>query len=372
MALSIFADALPYTEMKSNYINWIDGMQLAELQPNIGYSSSLHWQLYCDKYPDDRNIFVDWGRVSERNRVVCTVAKILRPFDNGGNITVFIKKLLDRVIFRRNAFANIPFKFREDFSEIGKYLFWDKDTYTKEEMFDGYKVISQDEGHISFDIATKRLEHEINNGEKNIMFVTGFADALGHKTRRGAVYSERLVPYMKRLGNLIKLYHEKNPSEDVLLVSDHGMSTIKKRLDLGLEKKFGEQSQKTYIAYSDSCIMCIWSDDVILINKIQDYLKTRNEGHLLSSNERKYYNVTKKQFGNLIYILREGVCFANSWFGKSLKRPSFDGEGMHGFWPEKTAKDQMASIVLLSQEKKLKDFYVYAEAYKLIKEVMQG
>ena len=177
---------------------------------------------------------------------------------------------------------------------------------------------------------------------------------------------------MEKLRGLIELYQERFPDEDVLIVSDHGMSTIKNRIDLNLEKKFGKQSENTYIAYSDSCIMCVWSDDAALLNRISEYLKTRDEGHLLTQDERKYYRATKQQFGNLIYILREGNCFADSWFGKSLKKQSSDGEGMHGFWPECAAKDQMASIVLLSKEKRLKDFYVYADAHELIKEVMQG
>ena len=54
MPLSIFVDALPFNEMKENYEKELSSMQIAELVPNIAYSSSLHWQLYCNKYPDDR------------------------------------------------------------------------------------------------------------------------------------------------------------------------------------------------------------------------------------------------------------------------------------------------------------------------------
>lgn len=372
MALSVFADALPFTEMKRNYTEWIDGIQLAELQPNIAYSSSLHWQLYCDKYPDDRDTFVDWGRVPEQNKLVCAIAALLSPFDRGGNFSVFVKKVLDRAVFRRNAFANIPLKFRKDFSEIGQYLFWNKTVYEREDIFKGFKVVSQDEGHISFDESIEKLESAINHGDKNIMFVTGFPDALGHKTRRGEVYSKRLAPYMKRFRSCIELYHERFPDEDILIVSDHGMSTIEKRIDLRLEERFGKQSKNTYIAYSDSCIMCIWSKDEGLLKRMADYLNTREEGHLLTGEEREYYRATKKKFGDLIYILREGNCFADSWFGKSLRKPNPEGEGMHGFWPERSARDQMACIVLISKKKKLKDFYVYEDAHQLIKEVMQG
>jgi hypothetical protein len=45
MPLSLFCDALPYSEMSVQYKDWFDKLQLAPLMPNIAYSSSLHWQL---------------------------------------------------------------------------------------------------------------------------------------------------------------------------------------------------------------------------------------------------------------------------------------------------------------------------------------
>lgn len=371
MPLSIFIDALPYSEIVENYQKWFSDIQISELQPNIGYSSSLHWQLYCDKYPDDRFKFTDWGKVPEKNKYICGIAKALSAIDKGGIISILIKKGLDRCVFRRNAFANIPFKFRKDFSEIGEYLFWNKDVYSKEQVFQGYEMISQDEGHISFELAISKLEAAIEGKKKNIMFVTGFADEIGHKVRRGAIYSAKLLPYMNKMHYIIEKYKQKYPDEDILLVSDHGMSTIKKRIELGLEKRFGKQSEKNYIAYCDSCIMCIWSDNTVLLQQIENYLLSREEGHLLSEEERLYYRVTNDRFGNLIYILKEGNCFNNSWFGKSLRKNN-NGEGMHGFWPEKEAKDQMACIILISKHHNLETHYTYKKANKLINVIMQG
>ena len=150
MPLSIFIDALPYTEITEKYSDWFSDMQVAELQPNIAYSSSLHWQLYCNKYPDERGVLVDWARTPEKNKAVRFFATVLRPLDSMGDLGIYSRKFLDRYIFRANKFANIPYKFRKDFSENGKYLFWDEKTYRAEKIFNGYTVVSQDEGHISF------------------------------------------------------------------------------------------------------------------------------------------------------------------------------------------------------------------------------
>ena len=372
MPLSVFIDALPYNEITANYSDWFDNMKISELLPNIAYSSSLHWQLYCDKYPDQRGVLVDWVKEPEKNKAIRLISSLLVPLDCIGNLGLVSKKVLNRYIFRRNAFANIPYKFRKEFTEKGRYLFWSKKTYSNEEIFNGYTVISQDEGHKSFELTLSELDATVKKGEKNIFAVFGFADALGHKCRRGELYSGRLKPYMDTLKSVLDSYREKNPNEEILIVSDHGMSTVKHKIDLELEKRFGKQSKKTYIAYCDTAVMCIWCENDELKEKITDYLATRDEGHLLNDTDREYFKATDKKFGDIIYIMREGNVFADNWFGKSIKRPNPDGSGMHGFWPEREAKDQMACIILISSDRILPEKTDYSDAYKLINEVMKG
>ena len=104
MPLSIFVDALPYNEIKANYKVAFENMQIAEMIPNIAYSSSLHWQLYCDKYPDDRGVLVDWVRSPEKNKGIRFLSTLLSPLDYAGDLGVVAKKVMDRFLFRRNAF----------------------------------------------------------------------------------------------------------------------------------------------------------------------------------------------------------------------------------------------------------------------------
>ena len=370
MPLSLFIDALPYNEMKKNYANWFDNMQIAELLPNIAYSSSLHWQLYANKYPDERGVLVDWVKEPEKNKLVCFLSKVLSPLDHFGQLGMLSKKFLDRIVFRKNVFANIPFQFRKDFSEKGSYLFWDENVYKKEPIFNGYTVVSQDEGHLSFEETKFRLDKAIEDGNKNIFGVFGFADSIGHKCQRGELYSQRISGYLTRLQESIRAYKEKYPQEPVLIVSDHGMSTVKASIDLNLEKKFGKQGRNTYIAYSDSAVMCVWANDEKLGCGISEYLRTREEGHLLTEKEREFFKVTDRKFGDIIYILREGYVFENNWFGKSIRKSSADGLGMHGFWPEWEARDSMAAIILIDGKEKLEERYDYISAHDIIQRIM--
>lgn len=370
MALSIFIDALPFSEIENRYQNWFDGQQFAKVLPNIAYSSSLHWQLYCDKYPDERGVLVDWCMEKEKDRSVRVISKLFSFMDYTGDLGIIFKKILSKYVYRKNAFANIPFRFRADFSEKGEYLFWRSETYRRESVFDGYMVISQDENHISFDKTIQNLHSAIESGVTNIFLNTGFADSIGHVNQRGEQYSYALGLEMEKLRKEIAFYLEKHPDQEILIVSDHGMSTIHNMIDLKLESYFGKQSKDSYIAYSDSCIMCVWVYDDGLREPIENYLLSRTEGHLLSNEDREYYRATDKKFGDFLYVLKEGNCFLNNWFGKSFKKPSVNGQGMHGFWPEWSAYDQLASVILINSERHLADKYTYPEVHLLIKEVM--
>ena len=371
MALSIFIDALPYTEVSAEYKKWFENEQCAELIPNIAYSSTLHWQLYCNKYPDDRLKFVDWQKVPETAKSIRIVSDLLRPFDKIKPLSFVFRKAFDRIIFKKNILANVPFKFRKDFSEQSEYLFWDKKIYSKEATFKNYIVVSQDEGHLSFEETIRKVNEMIDRNEKNIFLCIGEIDHQGHLCARGAEYTRRIHRYMDTIHEVIQKYISLYPHEEILIISDHGMSTINNRIDFKLEKQFGKQSKQTYIAYTDSCVMCVWVFDEKLYDKISQYLLAHQEGHLLTEKERCYYKATNRMFGDLIYILKEGNCFKTSWFGCSIRKND-SGEGMHGFWPEREAKDQMASIILINGHRKINDIYTYEQAYSLITSVMQG
>ena len=372
MALSLFVDALPYNEMKARYSDWFDDIQMAELLPNVGYSSSLHWQLYCDRYPDDRGVFVDWVRKPEKDLPVKLVAKLFSPLDSLGSLGFLSRKVMNRLVFRRNVFANIPYCYRSMFSEQGKYLFWNRATYSQESIFDGYTVVSQDEGHLSFNSVMEKFQAVVESGEKKLFVVLGFADAEGHVCRRGELYDKRLRPYMDAIHETIQEYIRLHPDEEVLIVSDHGMSTVEHRVDLELEKHFGKPGKNTYVAYCDTAIMCVWVQDVQLREKMAEYLATKEFGHLLTDADRQQFGITDPLFGDIIFNLREGYVFSDNWFGKSIRKPRPEGSGMHGFWPERSAHDQMACVVLINGKRKIDLEYEYKSAHRLIKEIMQG
>lgn len=364
MPLILFIDALPYSWASKNF------KRVSKLRPNVGYSSSLHWELFCNKYPDDNNFFLDWGLSKEPRSLVRVVSYLLYPLDFFDWIAFFTRKVLDKFVFRKNVFANIPFRFRPAFSNVSRYLFFEKDHYSNEDNFKGYTVISQDEYKDSLDAILARCENSFGTNQ-NIFVAIGVVDSTGHQYSRGPLYDIEIKKIMDRISSSIDLYLKHYPEQEVVIVSDHGMSTVKHKIDFHLEKTFGRQSIKDYIAYSDSCMMCIWSPKKQKLNDIKCFLENRAEGHLISDEEREHYHISNKRFGDLIFNTYEGNIFSSNWFGKGIHKNK-NGTGMHGFWPQTASDDQMASIIVLNSQRELKNQYDYHEAFVLLSNVMQG
>ena len=371
MPLSIFVDALSYTYLCEQYKALAPDADLAPLRPNIGYSSVLHWQLYCNRYPDARGTFVDWTKKPESKRSVRVLCRLLQPLDHVAPLGWFSRKVLDRVFFRSNTFANIPYRFRPLFSNCGKYLFFDGKNLENEENFAGYSAVLQDEGHRSLTDCMDEFLNLIQRDTKNIFLSFGFADQIGHTCQRGKEYDARLQEPVRMLFDGIAQYHKRFVQEEILLVSDHGMSTVQQSVQINLQQHFGKESSKTYFCYRDTAVMCVFASKEALKKQLAEYLKNLPYGHLLTEQQRERYGVTDPKFGDLIFILHEGFVFEDNWFGKAARRTSRCGSS-HGVWHGESLCDQTASVMLISQKRALQPFYEYPQAYELIRSVMQG
>lgn len=369
MPFLLFVDALPFSYIDSYKPIWADGLKYSQLTPNIGYSSNLHWQLFFDLYPDQVGFFTDWSYMPEQNKIIVAISSFFRFADKLGNFGVLLRKGLDRIVFRKNAFANIPFRFRSKFSEYAKYLFFDDKYVTESELYHDYKTIFQDQLKTNDQETLKILEEVVESKESNIFASLGFVDFLGHKLSRGNTYNAAIDKIMGRVRTIIDRYLEIHKDGKLLIVSDHGMSNIKYFISNELDFQVGKQSVKTYLAYLDSCIMRVYVFMESLKNQISTVLENSKNGHLLSEAERVKFGVTNRKFGDYIFILYDGNVYKDNWFGKSIRKKSKEF-GMHGFWPG--GVDHQAVIMTNSEDLLNTSVYNYQDAHKLIKEVMNN
>lgn len=367
MPLVLFIDALPYSYLQKTESKWKNNYHISKLVPNIGYSSNLHWQLFCNQYPDELGFFTDWNFVKESNKLVNLFATLLRPIEIFHTGSILVKKVMDRYIFKKNTFVNIPFQFRKFFSNNPKYLFFDSNLTREQDVFNDYEIILQDENNKSFKDMLLAFDLIYKKNDK-IFCAFSFADYLGHKLARTKKYDHIIDEHMELLCEKIDNYKMLYPNDEVLIVSDHGMSSVTQKIKIDLKSYFGKESKKKYIAFKDSAIMRVFITDDSYLNSISEYLNSLNYGHLLTENERLIYGVTNRKFGELIYILNEGFVFQDSWFSQSLKRTTAEF-GMHGFF----SQSDDHSGVLITKNKLIdnQNSISYSQAFYLIERVMK-
>ncbi|HPQ48181.1 MAG TPA: alkaline phosphatase family protein [Clostridia bacterium] len=371
MPFCIFMDALSFSYAYN--MNLGSDVQIAGLKPDVGYSSNLHWQLFCNMYPDEIGFFTDWSRKPEPDRAIRMAAGSLKFLDGMKYPALIAKRVLGITFFKgRSGFANIPFRFRKDFRFDADYLFNDCSRLLQNRQFMDYSMVIEKTDTADLGDVIGQFDNHLKNNEKKIFCALSFPDYIGHKTGPGEEFNSRMKPLIKSIKDMIEGYVSLWPHEPILIVSDHGMSRVNEKIDIGLEKVFGRQGNSTYIAFRDSEIMRVYSGDKHLLAQIGRYLEECSQGHLMTESERVHYGVTSTDFGDLIFILHEGYSFRDNWYGKSLRPDKGRYGGGHGFWPFSLSDDGKAVLMLMNSDIRLDDEYDYKKAYTLISSIMGG
>lgn len=370
MPLSLFLDALPYTLIRDSYRDWLRDQQTAPVLPGIGYSANLHWQLYCGAYPDDMGFFTDWIEAREPDQGICRTADALQFLDKAPLLGGLSRKVLNRLPRFRGCFANIPYRYRAQFCNRANYLFLHTETLAEVDLFAGYTAVLQDETQAAPEETCARISAEIETGNRKIFGAFSFPDTLGHRGPREERYRQRMRPPMECVRAVTEQYRSAFPEEEVLLISDHGMSAVAREVDAARDLGIGEESGD-YVAFYDAEILKIYLNRESSRPALSARLADSPFGHLLTEEERTRAHVTDRRFGDLIFILKEPYSFARHWFGWNLFGPK-SGYGMHGFWPEQAVSDHTAVAILISGKRTLLPAYDSAGIHGLIRSVMKG
>lgn len=306
--LLVFIDALPYEQryMYEKYIcNW--NLKLSSLIPSYGFSSNQHNLLLRGLSPDSADFFTDYSLIRSN--------KFSYYLNHTNMITYIIRKFQSRLGLNK---ANIPLGMGHMFKQTGIYPLSSKiklDSLT--DVFHEWDFYADEEAF------SKLKSCKIS---RNTFLVFNHIDHLGHYK---GVDSNEYRSSVKILFDEIDKYLCENNVE-LLIFSDHGMSCKPKKVKLVLEDIFGKQSNGGYKYFIDSTTLKIWVNDNKLKVKIMKYLDERIEGSVLDEKERKAHGLTKKDFGDIIFVLGNDYYFEPQYFGFGIKSKTL---GMHGNLP---------------------------------------
>ena len=169
-------------------------------------------------------------------------------------------------------------------------------------------------------------------------------DGLLHMVgNRSAEVPAKLRVYEQRLERLLAHAHEHYQEVRLYIFSDHGMANCTEHLDLktmieDLPLKFGQD----YIAVYDSTMARFWFRTPGAREQIVQRLGEVPQGRIVPDSElaRMRALFTDRYFGELIFLVKEGVLIVPSHMGE---RPI---KAMHGYHPE----DPHSYAALLSNQ----------------------
>lgn len=306
--LLIFVDALPF-EKRGLFQDVVKSwdLKLSKLIPGYGFSSNQHNLLIRGLTPDQAGFFTDYSINEEEN---------FGPYLNHDNwITYLYRRIQSKLGSNR---ANIPLGMGNLFKQSSIYPLSSKkmlDSVTQK--FHNWDVLIDGDAFTHLKRGTC---------SKNTFLIFNHIDALGHY--KGIDTIEYEIAVEKLFLELDK--YIRNNAVEILLFSDHGMSRNPKSVKLSLEKYFGKQTGKGFRYFIDSTTLRVWCDDVKLLVRIKHYLGNIVEGSVISDIERNAYGLKSKNFGDIIFVLKNDYYFLPQYFGFGVKSKTC---GMHGNIP---------------------------------------
>ncbi len=159
-------------------------------------------------------------------------------------------------------------------------------------------------------------------------------DHLGHKFGPTPfAFKEQLMKIDQYVEQIVTLLLRENPKLGVLVLADHGMSKVRKTVNMleGLSH-LRSRMYRDYVAFYDSTMIRFWPFTKEAEQEIYKYLQQITCGHVLTITEKKLLKIPLDlKYGEIIYVIDEGYvvnpCFFHS---KSVVN------GMHGYAYPKT------------------------------------
>jgi len=331
--LIIFVDGLPHT-LLSHMPNLGMAREQWSIIPGFGYSVNIHAELFAGLLPDDVGYFGEWMYNPESSpgrrirKLLPMLDTLFRPYIlNRG-----LQYLLARRYHPGHAIPNIRLRDLDKFALEGLHILDDPRNYPHSSLFSDFPELHTipmpdlpkgKRDQALYSAGLNALE------EASSLFIPlpdldGFGHTYGIDKKP---YRDHLLHLDKLIATLVQRFTELHPRSHVFVISDHGMVNVSQSVYLDIEQSVAPASEKTYVYFSDANLLRVWVFDSQLRTSIQTYLETLKCGQLVTDKEREIYGLTSARFGDLIFVLYEGLAFEPSTFARH--RPA----GMHGYHP---------------------------------------
>jgi hypothetical protein len=189
--------------------------------------------------------------------------------------------------------------------------------------------------YLFFDKMSKSVPEETLQAAGRVeTLVVNFAslDQAGHELGPlTTAFGETLFGFDAMLQRLLDPIREQWSDAGIFLLSDHGMTAIRKAFDVwGYLEKKGYRLGRDFLAFINSTIMSLWFDGETRAD-VLGVLNESGHGHILNQEERIRFHINFKdrRYGDDIFLADEGIEFVPHYFSLARK-PEL---GVHGYDP---------------------------------------
>lgn len=184
----------------------------------------------------------------------------------------------------------------------------------------------------------RAAEQDIQRGDVDFLFLylpglDGLLHAHGSEGRPVADHLAWIEKWLRRLRDQAESSVE---VAEMFVFSDHGMSDVHGGVDLisPIEAEFGPNGRH-YLAFYDSTMIRIWSEDTTLREDFVSFFRSRSEGRYVDEEEKKLLgsDFPDRSQGDELFVMNEGLLVLPSYMGRSMLA------GMHGYHPDAVDAD---------------------------------
>lgn len=358
--LVIFLDGFPYRSLeKLDSLNKFSCK--ASLMTGIGYSINIHSEIFAGLSADQIGFFNTWKFEPETSpfRMLKRIKRWLGYLQDNRYLNWLLRKAINRICGCDS--LNIPYKFIDMFTPCGCSIY--------SENFPASKLLPNkglERSDIIFGTDLERYELAKEgikrDGRLSVFFIE--LDKIGHKF---GLDSQEYADYLTRLNgwlhSLCDRFRAIYPDGDIVILSDHGMSQVKRAIRFDLKRDAFLREAQAYVYFLDTTMLRIWYLDSTAKSTIESFLNSVDYGRLLTDRERVNYGIANKKWGDSIFLLNEGCVFDPSFLEKGHSL------AMHGYHP---SLSRQSGIFLYSGPKSLNiaDTITTIECHKLLKEIL--
>ena len=325
----VFVDGLPYAERShlnsiQRFLKWN-----RPLQPGFGYSVNVKAELFAGARPDEAGFLNEWSyRAGQGYRWLRVPRPVWALLSKSRAVRRGISKVLS--FLANEDLRNIPLPLLHSLVRTGVNAY--------ERTFPGDTLLSRNalQRYLHTELggdgkACAALCGDVRNtGAEPVRAFLALAelDHIFHRDGKDSpAYTDYIAWLDEQLETIWELLVKRANSPGLCVVSDHGMAPVERAVTFELEEAVSGVGSR-YGYFVDATMARVWVSESSALSEIRSWLDGSGmPGRCLDAEERKQWAISSNEFGDLIFLLDEGVTFAPNFFGD---RPC---RAMHGYWP---------------------------------------